>query len=224
VAPTGWESFATTAGLFAIDRADAALRRKKSEKSSVKKGGMKGGFSLKELENIQQKIIELYGESGYIATKYQKFFNLYKQYAENKIKGNFIPDDAKSYWSIFGEMSNLLYSIELEMEIDIKNRSNKYLKLKEDIERIQSFIKNEQEESSKSNTYNSSSWRFHNNSPQEMKSRHHHYLEDEKLKQEVKKMNNKENYKIRRAKETNKIIKEGKYNPSHTKRVFLHSL
>ena len=224
MAPTGWESFATTAGLFAIDRADAALRRKKSEKSSVKKGGMKGGFSLKELENIQQKIIELYGESGYIATKYQKFFNLYKQYAENKIKGNFIPDDAKSYWSIFGEMSNLLYSIELEMEIDIKNRSNKYLKLKEDIERIQSFIKNEQEESSKSNTYNSSSWRFHNNSPQEMKSRHHHYLEDEKLKQEVKKMNNKENYKIRRAKETNKIIKEGKYNPSHTKRVFLHSL
>ena len=38
--PTGWESFATAAGLLAIDRADAALRRKR-EKSSVKK--MSGG-------------------------------------------------------------------------------------------------------------------------------------------------------------------------------------
>jgi hypothetical protein len=41
VAPTGWEGFATAAGLLAIDRADAALRRGKSEKSSTKK--MSGG-------------------------------------------------------------------------------------------------------------------------------------------------------------------------------------
>ena len=41
VAPTGWESFVTTAGLFAIDRADAALRRGKESKKSVKK--MSGG-------------------------------------------------------------------------------------------------------------------------------------------------------------------------------------
>jgi len=46
VAPTGWESFATAAGLLAIDRADAALRRGKSEKSSVKKGGG-GGVVIK---------------------------------------------------------------------------------------------------------------------------------------------------------------------------------
>jgi hypothetical protein len=39
VAPSGWETFATTAGLFALDRADAALRRGKSTKSSAKKGG-----------------------------------------------------------------------------------------------------------------------------------------------------------------------------------------
>ena len=43
VAPTGWGPFATAAGLLALDRADAALRRGKSEKSSVKKGGMRGG-------------------------------------------------------------------------------------------------------------------------------------------------------------------------------------
>jgi hypothetical protein len=42
VAPSGWETFATTAGLFALDRADAALRRgKKDKKQSSKK--MKGG-------------------------------------------------------------------------------------------------------------------------------------------------------------------------------------
>lgn len=43
VAPSGWETFATTAGLFALDRADSALRREKSKKRSVKKGGMNGG-------------------------------------------------------------------------------------------------------------------------------------------------------------------------------------
>jgi len=46
VAPTGWESFATTAGLFAIDRADAALRRGKEKAAKEKKGGkkMSGGM------------------------------------------------------------------------------------------------------------------------------------------------------------------------------------
>jgi len=46
VAPSGWESFATTAGLFALDRADAALRRGKSTKNSAKKGGMRGGSKI----------------------------------------------------------------------------------------------------------------------------------------------------------------------------------
>jgi len=46
VAPTGWETFATTAGLFALDRADAALRRGKSEKKSVKSSAKKGGESM----------------------------------------------------------------------------------------------------------------------------------------------------------------------------------
>jgi hypothetical protein len=43
VAPTGWGSFATAAVLVGMDQADSALRRKKSEKSSAKKGGMRGG-------------------------------------------------------------------------------------------------------------------------------------------------------------------------------------
>jgi len=45
VAPTGWGPFATAAGLLALDRADAALRRGKSTKSNAKKGGMRGGNS-----------------------------------------------------------------------------------------------------------------------------------------------------------------------------------
>jgi hypothetical protein len=45
VAPTGWGPFATAAGLLALDRADAALRRGTKEKKEKMKGGkkMKGG-------------------------------------------------------------------------------------------------------------------------------------------------------------------------------------
>jgi hypothetical protein len=56
VAPSGWESFATTAGLFALDRADAALRRGKSEKSSSKKAEMKGGSNA--IKNKEQRITQ----------------------------------------------------------------------------------------------------------------------------------------------------------------------
>jgi hypothetical protein len=38
VAPTGWESFASAAGLLAIDRADSMLRREK-KKNTIKGGG-----------------------------------------------------------------------------------------------------------------------------------------------------------------------------------------
>jgi hypothetical protein len=40
VAPTGWGPFATAAGLFALDRADAALRRGTKEKKEKMKGGV----------------------------------------------------------------------------------------------------------------------------------------------------------------------------------------
>lgn len=53
VAPTGWGPFATAAGLLALDRADSALRRGKSTKSSAKKGGMKKSMhsNLSNLSN-----------------------------------------------------------------------------------------------------------------------------------------------------------------------------
>ena len=58
VAPTGWGPFATAAGLLALDRADAALRRgksTKSEKSNAKKGGMRGGT---EYDDEAKRIID----------------------------------------------------------------------------------------------------------------------------------------------------------------------
>lgn len=54
VAPTGWGSFATAAALVGIDQVDSALRRKKIEKSSAKKGGMSGGDPMDEARLIQQ--------------------------------------------------------------------------------------------------------------------------------------------------------------------------
>ena len=59
--PTGWESFATAAGLLAIDRADAAFRR--SRNSSKKQ---KGGADLdghESLENMEQ-MMDSMGDSA----------------------------------------------------------------------------------------------------------------------------------------------------------------
>jgi hypothetical protein len=55
--PTGWESFATAAGLLAIDRADAAFRR---SRNSNKK--QKGGADLdahESLENMEQMMASM---------------------------------------------------------------------------------------------------------------------------------------------------------------------
>jgi len=60
VAPTGWGPFATAAGLLALDRADAALRRGTKEKKEKMKGGKKmiGG----EMKCVREK--EIYTSNG----------------------------------------------------------------------------------------------------------------------------------------------------------------
>ena len=70
VAPTGWGSFATAAVLVGMDQADSALRRKKSEKSSAKKGGMRGGKpeedALAVIQNnlsLTNKFLRLYNHA-----------------------------------------------------------------------------------------------------------------------------------------------------------------
>ena len=56
VAPIGWESFVTTAGLFALDRADAAFRRGngKANKADKKSGG-RGADGSASGETIRKK-------------------------------------------------------------------------------------------------------------------------------------------------------------------------
>ena len=49
VAPTGWGPFATAAGLLALDRADAALRRGTKEKKEKMKGGNCGEMTSKSI-------------------------------------------------------------------------------------------------------------------------------------------------------------------------------
>ena len=61
--PTGWESFATAAGLLAIDRADAAFRR--SRNSSKKQ---KGGADLdahESLDNMEQMMNSMGGTESF---------------------------------------------------------------------------------------------------------------------------------------------------------------
>ena len=55
--PTGWESFATAAGLLAIDRADAAFRRSRNS-SKKQKGGadLDGHESLESIDNMLDTI------------------------------------------------------------------------------------------------------------------------------------------------------------------------
>jgi len=72
VAPTGWGPFATAAGLLALDRADDALSRGKSEKSSAKKGGMRGGTLASDKLNDLLKEVEF---AKKVRTDYIKYFN-----------------------------------------------------------------------------------------------------------------------------------------------------
>jgi hypothetical protein len=77
VAPTGWGPFATAAGLLALDRADAALRRGTKEKKEKMKGG-----NCEEMvgEYIYQKYIPII-RPGKVNNK-----NILNAY--NTLKGN----------------------------------------------------------------------------------------------------------------------------------------
>jgi hypothetical protein len=58
--PTGWESFATAAGLLAIDRADAAFRR--SKKTSKKQKGGTDVDGHESIENMDSMLDEIHSE------------------------------------------------------------------------------------------------------------------------------------------------------------------
>jgi len=50
--PTGWENFATAAGLLAIDRADAAFRRSRNSSKKQKGGDSDGHLSENTIEQM----------------------------------------------------------------------------------------------------------------------------------------------------------------------------
>jgi hypothetical protein len=96
VAPTGWGPFATAAGLLALDRVDSALRRGKSEKSSAKKGGMRGGKASEQELNELIPAIDIYKrnlpdvkfmrfQAGLPADwEYPEFFTVYENYFKER--------------------------------------------------------------------------------------------------------------------------------------------
>jgi hypothetical protein len=56
--PTGWESFATAAGLLAIDRADAAFRRSRNS-SKKQKGGADDIDAHESLDNMEHMMASM---------------------------------------------------------------------------------------------------------------------------------------------------------------------
>jgi hypothetical protein len=55
--PTGWENFATAAGLLAIDRADAAFRRSRNSSKKQKGGADSDGHeSIEAMDNMLDQI------------------------------------------------------------------------------------------------------------------------------------------------------------------------
>jgi len=77
VAPTGWGPFATAAGLLALDRADAALRRRTKEKKEKMKGGL---CQEKQPGQIQQVTIGPNNFNG------NPTGNIYSYYPKNNLK------------------------------------------------------------------------------------------------------------------------------------------
>jgi hypothetical protein len=113
VAPTGWGPFATAAGLLALDRADSALRRGKSTKSSAKKGGMRGGYTMEKLKEIQTNFESKNSNdlSVYISKQYKYFLKLYPNYISYLQINNPTKQDNNAMYMLLETMIQALESI-----------------------------------------------------------------------------------------------------------------
>jgi hypothetical protein len=125
VAPTGWETFATTAGLFALDRADAALRRGKSTKNSAKKGGMTGGGGAAapapSPANVQA--LQLIARTGQILSDYNRnYSSLPKGNAQRELY------EFDLYESLEEEIDERERLLPLVVDISIKKRLESSIK------------------------------------------------------------------------------------------------
>ena len=106
VAPAGWGSFATAAALVGIDQADAAFRRRKSGKSSAKKGGMEGGAPKNS--NLKLKLNGADKEAKEILNKNEEFLReLFNRYSR-------IPLESR--------IENAVVNIDIMLEQEINKR------------------------------------------------------------------------------------------------------
>jgi hypothetical protein len=137
VAPSGWETFATTAGLFALDRADAALRR---GKSSTKKGGnkMRGGTieddvdALLSTDAVFLNKLKKNWSTAYSNNVVSRFETpLYVQDIENEIDEEILKrkqlldiviNEHKKYDSIKKKISRSITRLEQEKQKNSKKR------------------------------------------------------------------------------------------------------
>ena len=151
VAPSGWETFATTAGLFALDRADSALRRgKNSSKSSVKKlsGGSEGVYVPRNrsgnIINANQRTLnrlEQLSKDAKIATNLKKTPENFEKESRNlqqKLQNNY---DEKVGKFILGKTEPLITAISNGK--DIKEIENYYIQLKTYANDISKYVKDE---------------------------------------------------------------------------------
>ena len=108
VAPTGWGPFATAAGLLALDRADSALRRGKSTKSSAKKGGMRGGKATEEDLKRLKPAIDRIEE-----TSKTNFFKVYENYFKDRNSNMSELEHAKLQQERYGIIHSILTLIRM---------------------------------------------------------------------------------------------------------------
>lgn len=105
VAPTGWGPFATAAGLLALDRADAALRRGTKEKKEKMKGGKKMKGGLCEYKFTHGKIRQEQPNGG-IRDMYE-----YKVCCNNSCITSVFPNEEKDSVKINSIKTNLIDSL-----------------------------------------------------------------------------------------------------------------
>jgi hypothetical protein len=114
VAPTGWESFATAAGLLAIDRADAALRRGKSVKNSAKK--MSGGMDPPSLvKNTSGNFVTDWGNGTSNNKRLQELYKILNLRTDK---------NSVSYKALLEQIKNLEKEIERKKILKQKKEEN----------------------------------------------------------------------------------------------------
>ena len=121
VAPTGWGPFATAAGLLALDRADAALRRGTKEK----KEKMKGGKCDRKPGEIQQVTIGPIGHKSIPTGNIFSYYNVnkpnnIKEYDTLKNQYNYWPDETHNIVIECNDQGKYYYEVNIICDRDVK--------------------------------------------------------------------------------------------------------